>query len=303
MKESTKEEIKSGVKDILISIVIVAVIFLSLYAYSQVWPPIVVIESGSMMHGNDSHIGTIDTGDIVLVKRVYSPDDIISYVEGRAKGYKTYGDYGDVIVYKYNGRSIIHRAMVYLKWNGERWVIRGFENGNYPSWLYVANDHITIYDVGYEKKTVIIYTDMQHLNPNIVGDEGFITMGDHNLVVYGSTAYDQNGADGFLPICPKLVNFNMIVGVARGELPWFGALKLYITGTNTNEIPPSTNFYLAMSLAGIIALSIGGDYVLAHRHEIWMKIKKLVFRKDYKEKDGEEEKVPEEEEEKSEEGR
>ncbi len=268
MKEESKEELKSTAKDLIISVLVVGIIFLLLYAYSQVWPPIVVIESGSMQHGNDSHIGTIDTGDIVLVKKVYSPDDIVSYVEGRERGYMAYGDYGDVIIYNYNGESIIHRAIVYLKWDGHNWKIRGFENGSYPSWLYVDKDQITIYDVGYKKSMIIIHTDMQHLNPKNVGDEGFITMGDHNLATYGSTAYDQNGADGFLPICPKLVSYNMITGVAQGELPWFGALKLYFTGTNINEIPPSTNIDLGISIAGIIAASFIIDYCMDNSEKI-----------------------------------
>ena len=268
MKEESKEELKSTFKDIIISGVVVLIIFLSLYAYSQVWPPIVVIESGSMQHGSDSHIGTIDTGDIVLVKKVYSPDDIVSYVEGRMKGYRTYGDYGDVIIYKWQGESIIHRAIAYLIWNGHSWKIRGFENGNYPSWLYVTQNQITIYNVGYKHSMIIIHTDLQHLNPRNVGDEGFITMGDHNLATNGPTAYDQNGASGFLPICPKLVNYSMIVGVARGELPWFGALKLYFTGTNINEIPPSTNIDLGISIAVLVAVSYLIDYSLDHRDKV-----------------------------------
>lgn len=273
MKENTKQGMKDTAKDILISVIIVVIIFLALYAYSGVWPPIVVVESGSMQHGNDSQLGVIDTGDIVVVKKVYSPDDIVSYVEGRLHGYKTYGDYGDVVIYNYQGRSIIHRAIVYLIWSGDHWKIRGVNMSNLPDWLYVDKDQITIYNVSHGPyDTIIIHIDKQHLNPAVVGDEGFITMGDHNLEVYGSTAYDQNGMDGFLPICPVLVNYNMIEGVARGELPWFGAIKLYLTGTNVNEIPPSTNLWLAVSLVTIVAASFIIDYTIDHRREIWEKI-------------------------------
>ncbi len=266
----TKDEniVKDTVKDIVISLVIVAVIFLSLYAYAQTWPPIVVIESGSMQHGSLSHIGTIDTGDIVIVKKVYSPEDIVSYVEGRMHGYKSYGDYGDVVIYKCNGKLIIHRAIVYLHWNGREWKIRGFENGNYPSWLHVTRDYITIDNVGYARKEVVINIDPYHLNPSKFGTSGFITMGDHNLAQFGGSAYDQSNAGGFIPICPKLVNFNMIVGVARGEIPWFGAIKLYFTHTNTGEIPPNTNTDLVVSIVLIIACSFGIDYLVAHRKEM-----------------------------------
>jgi signal peptidase len=256
-KHSTKEVAEDSFKDVIIAILVVIGIFLSLYAYAQVWPPLVVIESGSMQHGDVSHIGTIDTGDIVIVKKVYSEDDVVSYVEGRMKDYKTYGDYGDVIIYKCNGELIIHRSIVYLHWNGHEWKIRGFENNHYPSWLKVTRDYITITDVGYEHKKIVI--NLQKLNPNVVGRDGFITMGDHNLAQYGPSAYDQSTL-GFIPICPKLVNYNMIAGVARGELPWFGALKLYLSSTNTAEIPPNTTTNLIISIVLIIGGAIGIDY-------------------------------------------
>lgn len=272
MEENNKGNLwRDTFKDVVISIIIVLVIFLSLYAYAQTWPPIVVIESGSMQHGDLSHIGTIDTGDIVIVKKVYSADDVVSYVEGRMKGYETYGDYGDVIIYKCHGELIIHRAIVYLHWNGKEWKIRGFENGNYPSWLHITKDYITIDNVGYEHKKIII--NLQKLNPNVVGKEGFITMGDHNLARFGPSAYDQS-TSGFIPICPYLVNYNMIVGVARGEIPWFGAIKLYLTHTNTEEIPSNTNVNLAISLIVLVAGSVSIDYAIAHREEIKRKLRR-----------------------------
>ncbi len=267
-----KDGVKDIARDVIISLIIVAVIFGGLYAYAGVWPPIVVIESGSMQHGSDSHIGTIDTGDIVIVKKVYSPDDITTYIEGRMKGYQTYGDYGDVIIYNYQ-RSIIHRAIAYLEWEGSHWEVRGVNYSHLPNWLYIDKDQITIYNVTSNPDDMIII-HLNKLNHNVVGDEGFITMGDHNREEYGPTAYDQNGADGFLPICPKLVDFNMVEGVARGELPWFGAIKLYLTGTNINEIPPSTNLWLGISLTTLIAASFLIDYALDHREELMEKIKK-----------------------------
>ncbi len=381
MNEGNRELVKDSMKDLLISIIIVAVIFLSLYAYTQNWPPIVIVESGSMQHGESSHIGIIDTGDIVLVKKIYSEEDVVTYVEGRMSGYERYGDYGDVIIYNYQGKSIIHRAIVYLKWSGSHWELRGWnskdfgiyvklksyeiENGGVaanitleitkcgkkldiqasklsvlgvgvpqdvlnsisisssenkikegtfiylngvkirylpqiqlsfydsytqakrsvpllalqqneikltfsPSWLHVSPQSIVIDDAGYAHKDIVI--DLNNLNHNVVGDAGFITMGDNNLAIYGSKAYDQN-SENFIPICPKLVSYNMIKGVARGEIPWFGAIKLYVTHTNTNEIPANTKTYLILSILGIFALTFIGDYISAHRKEIWSKIK------------------------------
>ncbi len=272
MKNESRELVKDSMKDILISVFIVAIIFLSLYAYTQNWPPIVIVESGSMQHGSESHMGIIDTGDIVLVKKVYSEEVVVSYVEGRMSGYKRYGDYGDVIIYNYKGKAIIHRAMVYLRWSGSRWILRGFENRNYPFWLHVNADRIVIDNVGYAHRDVII--DLKALDPKVVGEEGFITMGDNNLAVYGSKAYDQN-SENFIPICPKLVSYNMIKGVAKGEIPWFGALKLYFTHTNTQEIPRNTRTYLVLSILGIFALTFLGDYLIAHRESIKIRLKRI----------------------------
>ena len=120
MNDSAKEEAKEWIKDIAIAVVVVAIIMGSLYAYTGMWPPMVVVESGSMQHSDDrSYIGVIDTGDIVLSKET-SFSDITTYVEGRSTGYQKYGDYGDVIIYRPMGKDttpIIHRAVLYLEWN------------------------------------------------------------------------------------------------------------------------------------------------------------------------------------------
>ena len=64
-----------------------------IFAYCRVWPPMVVVVSGSMEHPPPlpeeprSYIGVIDTGDLVLVKKVNKVSDIITYVEGEKTGY------------------------------------------------------------------------------------------------------------------------------------------------------------------------------------------------------------------------
>ena len=114
--------------------------------------------------------------------------------------------------------------------------------------------------------------DLNHLNPATFGREGFITMGDNNLAEVGSGAYDQNTAIG--PLCSKLVNYDMIVGVARGELPWFGAIKLYFTHTNTDEIPSNTKTNLIASLIILIVGSFAVDYITANREKILKKLRR-----------------------------
>ena len=47
------------------------------------WPPMVVVESGSMMHGSDSAVGIIDTGDLTLVQAISSRTDVITWAQAK----------------------------------------------------------------------------------------------------------------------------------------------------------------------------------------------------------------------------
>ena len=69
------------------------------------YPPMVVVESGSMMHDPENgSVGAIDPGDLVLVM---SPDrhQVITFAEatlegGEHYGYETHGMPGDVIIFR-----------------------------------------------------------------------------------------------------------------------------------------------------------------------------------------------------------
>jgi hypothetical protein len=69
-------------KDVIIAFIIVLIIIGSIYIYTGNWPPVVVVESDSMQHSDDeSFLGVIDTGDLVLVKSIDSEDDVVSYMK------------------------------------------------------------------------------------------------------------------------------------------------------------------------------------------------------------------------------
>ncbi len=101
-------------RDFLFVISVVAVfasisqIALGLYA------PMVAVESGSML----PHI---QIGDIIFVESI-DRTEIITYETGKETGYTSFGEYGDVILYKPYGKEgvtpIIHRA-VYSVEKGE----------------------------------------------------------------------------------------------------------------------------------------------------------------------------------------
>ncbi len=124
MSDTADKMIKAlkGFKGLFIAAAIVIVIILGLFAYSGLWPPLVVVESESMQHSDTtSYIGVIDTGDLVVVKTISSLSEIKTYVSSLNEGYQTYGDYGDVVIYNRDGsvlaKPVIHRAIVELEFN------------------------------------------------------------------------------------------------------------------------------------------------------------------------------------------
>ncbi|KAF5412869.1 MAG: hypothetical protein C5S43_01200 [Candidatus Methanocomedens sp.] len=81
--------------------------------------PAVAVESGSM-------VPNIGIGDVVLIQD-FDRTEIISYTQGSVSGYKSFDEYGDVILYYKLGNTtctpIIHRAMYWVDegepmWNG-----------------------------------------------------------------------------------------------------------------------------------------------------------------------------------------
>jgi signal peptidase len=260
-------------RDAGIALLFVGFILLAMFAYSGLWPPLVVVESNSMMHGDDntSHIGAIDTGDLVLVKKVNQPSDITTYMEGLSTGHKTYGDYGDVVIYKKGGSDtltpIIHRALIYLEPNADGLSYRSASLRDAPdsAWsTYPVNDtwdhlagtlvlknvsynHVTIQiDIG----NVIRIFEGQGIDPK----PGFITKGDHNL---------QTDQVSWGP--GPVVEFKWIVGKASGEIPWFGLLKLWSTHSLGSPAPDNSVRDLWISLALIIISPIAVDIILTIR--------------------------------------
>ncbi len=81
------------------------------------WAPMRAIESGSM----EPHM---KKGDIVFIQDI-SRTSVVTQEEGAVSGYKSFGDYGNVILYRKYGRTdvtpIIHRAMYYVEAGAPMW--------------------------------------------------------------------------------------------------------------------------------------------------------------------------------------
>ncbi len=254
----------------LVALAIIVVLLVALFAYTSNWPPIYVVESGSMQHGSADKVGLINAGDLVLVKKI-DPSSVIPYIVGEETGYSTYGEYGDVILYHPNGdvqvTPVIHRAILYLVWNpvngtysapslsplpcgtepGARYSVSGRPTGCGTTGLLTS---ITLYDVGWRDAIVNIpLGDLGHYS-------GFITMGDNNTVPGSPPQGEPDQTSGI----SGLVAGSWIVGVARGMIPWVGSFKLLVDG-NAGKVPPQSWQFLALTIAAIVLAGFGLHYL------------------------------------------
>ena len=211
------------VRDIFVAFLAVFIVLLLLWTYTGQWfaAPMVAIESGSMEHPNSpfGRLGTIDAGDMVLVQKVHTREDIVPHggpIAGAEaeNGWRSYEDFGDVIIYKPLGRDdvsqIIHRAMT--------WV----EVAEYNNTLTY-----TIEDYGIYNETSITIPDLGLTNRKPTWTHsGYLTKGDNNHVI-----------DQISDICPQPVKVEWVSGKARSEIPWLGTINLFfedlINGKNT----------------------------------------------------------------------
>ena len=256
----------------LVALAIIVLLLVSLWAYTQNWPPVYVVESNSMQHGPDDHLGLINAGDMVLAQKVPFAQ-VTTYVEGLQSGYSTYGEPGDVVLYWPNGQGstpVIHRAMLYLQFDPPNFynatIPSGLPCGNASNadWAYFPypgaspacstthlDGYLYLYHVGWDSQTVEIDLTPSDA-PATLGDQsGLLTMGDNN------SHPDQLGAN---PIS-HLVQPNWVIGVARGMIPWFGAIKLLLDG-DAGAVPTQSWELMGLTIVGVILAAFGIHYAL-----------------------------------------
>ncbi len=104
-------------RDLLFVVCVVAVFASLSHIALGLWTPMVAVESGSM-------IPHIQIGDIIFVESI-DRTQIITYETGKETGFKSFDEYGDVILYRPYGREsvtpIIHRAMYYVETGEHMW--------------------------------------------------------------------------------------------------------------------------------------------------------------------------------------
>jgi len=247
MNESNDKKIiiKKRIKRIAISAIII--LFVSLFLYMTSWPPFYVVKSGSMQQSMDqSDLGVIDTGDIVMVKKVSSTDDITPWSIGKEKDHKTYGEYGDVIIYDNNGAGgtpVIHRAIVFLQYNE---TVGGIHYFDVPEWNIYHNRTIEYYIE--ELNLQIKYTPQR-------GHDGYLTKGDNQMtnrrVDQQSGISDKNGR------IVEQVSIEWVIGVVRGEIPWLGFINMRIErNENILNVPKNSRENAKITLLFIPILPV-----------------------------------------------
>jgi signal peptidase I len=258
-----------GVRNLLVEIGLVLLIFAGTWAYTaQPFPgalPLVVVESESMMHGPRGpcltgtqcadysgipfgRVGTIDPGDLVLVKRVSTFGDVETAFGGGSRD--GYGGHGDVLVFRRDGSGapIIHRAMLLVRAEPD-----GCQPNGFPACKYVipetcneqrfatfvqprqGSSNWRAYCRG-SSQPITLDLERDGLFLRLEGypcanqrcpamHSGFITKGDNNR--HADQPVPMGGGGG-VTCCP--VPLDRIVGKARGEVPWFGLIKLAVVG-------------------------------------------------------------------------
>jgi signal peptidase len=259
----------------LVALAIVILLIVGLYTYTQNWPPVYVVESMSMQHGDNDQLGLINTGDLVLAQKV-DTSSVTPYMVGLQNGFSTYGEYGDVLLYHPNGDAsvspIIHRAILFLQHNpDDTWSVPDLTPlvctlTSHPYYsISTTSDHCgTNHIMG---TLTLVHVGWQSVNVTIplaaMGDQsGFVTMGDNNYIPGHPAQGEIDQSSGI----SALVQEGWIVGVARGMIPWFGAFKLLLSG-QAGEVPPQSWQLMGLTIAAVLLGALGVHVALRAREE------------------------------------
>ena len=293
----------------LLAVAMIAFLVLGLWAHTGTMPPLVVVESSSMIHEENGEVGSIDAGDLILV--MDTPyDNIITFAEAsdqsnKYHGYETHGKEGDVIIYHKNGDEgtpIIHRAILRVEPsqttspnrlaandsdycpNGGTWdsAVED-EDGeigtcvltwSVPGTNVTDSETITIrfdgYNAGYYDCKRMAHANVE---PYLVvwnwqpKHSGIVTLGDNNQCSVDQGGLVVNGSSGIHSASGVAgpVREDWLVGVAGGEIPWLGTVKLMLSGADspgTQYVPGSSFLFLAMVIGGIIFAPVGLEVML-----------------------------------------
>ena len=230
----------------------------SMWISTGSFPPMVVVESGSMMHDEDGSVGAIDPGDLILVMNK-NRVDVVTFVEATEAGnenfgHESHGSPGDVIIFSKNGgldTPVIHRALLEVVQNGSGWDVPGTTLRNVQTVTWTLDIDCSSFHGSYNLR-------IEDWEPN---HSGFLTSGDNNA---DGCMIDQSGVSSNGPASGmrdsnnepvEAVKDEWIVGVASSEVPWIGSIKL-ITSGNWEEVTPRSWYSLTLLILLILGLPV-----------------------------------------------
>ena len=230
------------------------------------WPPLVVVESGSMMHPVSEtpygRLGTIDVGDIVFLRDVDDPSEIETWAEG---GKLRYGRPGDVIAYAANGNRanvstpiILHRAVAWVDVEMHPVTLDATYRLHWVDGqvLTFGSEGIYFPPLGFDED--FGFTPRNGYRPAY---SGFLTKGDN--------PFSNPAADQALGLS-EIVDPSWVEGTIHGEVPWMGLGKLALQSDRTNPSVPGwerignafapielwTMFFLVVALVILVPFSL-----------------------------------------------
>ena len=230
----------------------------SMWISTGSFPPMVVVESGSMMHDEDGSVGAIDPGDLILVMNK-NRADVVTFVEATEAGnenfgHESHGSPGDVIIFSKNGgldTPVIHRALLEVVQNGSGWDVPGTTLRNVLAVTWTLDIPCSSFHGNYNLR-------IEDWEPS---HSGFLTSGDNNA---DGCMIDQSGVSSNGPASGmrdsnnepvEAVKDEWIVGVASSEVPWIGSIKL-ITSGNWEEVTPRSWYSLTLLILLILGLPV-----------------------------------------------
>ena len=228
----------------------------SMWISTGSFPPMVVVESGSMMHDEDGSVGAIDPGDLILVMNK-NRADVVTFVEATEAGnenfgHESHGSPGDVIIFSKNGgldTPVIHRALLEVVQNGSGWDVPGTTLRNVQTVTWTLGIPCSSFHGNYNLR-------IEDWEPS---HSGFLTSGDNNA---DGCMIDQSGVSSNGPASGmrdsnnepvEAVKDEWIVGIASSEVPWIGSIKL-ITSGNWEEVTPRSWYSLTLLILLILGL-------------------------------------------------
>ena len=271
------------VRELVLAGGMIGILVLGMWAHTGSMPPLVVVESKSMMHDSEGQLGAIDAGDLVLV---HSPESktIISYAEATDPnnanyGYENHGTAGDVIIFNRYGDTdstpILHRVIISFvavrttvtNSNGTCDEGRLYDGQCILSWTVPGTDQYDVENItlSFDGNDTGMYScgeNWLNASEKVPLNPGYITLGDNNNCndsADQSFFHPYGGVMSGHSAMVQPIKDEWVIGIAGAEIPWLGVVKLFVSGGDSpgvSQVPGSSFLFLILAIGGILAAPV-----------------------------------------------